>query len=182
MGRFTIATLDAGKNSLANSNGYRCQYNDPDALNSNSTGDTDCFLGFAGDPANGVNDWHVHDSSASHGGGVARAYTGSYCVHWGVHLGTTAARDTGRFKPLAAIQPIEFVNLGLPSANPELHSAHQVSLADSRGIGGITSGAVADRAIVQMNVLNSMGFPTSWVKIFPYVNGYDQQGTADFTN
>jgi hypothetical protein len=181
MGRFTIATLDAGKNSLASSNGYRCQYNDPDALNSNSAGDADCFLGFTGDPANGINDWHVHDSSAANGS-MGRAYNGNLSVHWGVHLGTTPKRDTGRFKQMDAIQTIQVINLGLPNSNPELHFAHQVSLVDNRGIGGITNGEVADRAIVQINVLNSMGFLTNWVKIFPYVNGYEQQGTDDFTN
>ena len=179
MGKFTIATLDAGKNSLAASNGWRCQYNDPDALNSNSAGDTDCFLGFTGDPASGVNDWHVHSSAT---GGLGRAYTGSFSVHWGVHLSTTPKRDTGRFKQLDAIQTINPVNLGLASSNPELHFAHQVSLVDNRGIGGITNGEVADRAIVQINVLDSGGHPTNWVKIFPYQNAYEQQGTDDFTN
>ena len=42
-------------------------------------------------------------------------------------------------------------------SNPELHFAHQVSLVDNRGIGNITNGEVADRAVVQINVLNSHG-------------------------
>ena len=181
MGRFTIATLDAGKNSLAASNGYRCQYNDPDALNSNSAGNTDCFLGFTGDPANGVNDWHIHDTSTANGG-MGRAYNGNLSVHWGVHLGTTPKRDTGRFKQMDAIQTIQVINLGLANSNPELNFAHQVSLVDNRGIASITYGQVADRAVVQVNVLNSMGFLTNWVKIYPYVNVYEEQGTDDFTN
>ncbi|HEX4826026.1 MAG TPA: hypothetical protein VFV19_17140 [Candidatus Polarisedimenticolaceae bacterium] len=181
MGKFTIATLDAGKNSLAASDGMRCQYNDPEALNTNSAGDSDCFLGFTGDPAGGVNDWHVHDSSAANGS-TGRAYTGNFSVHWGVHLGTTPKRDTGRYKQLDAIQTINPVALGLASSNPELHFAHQVSLVDNRGIGGITNGECADRAIVQINVLTSTGSPTNWVKIFPYANAYEEQGTDDFTN
>ncbi|HEX4825310.1 MAG TPA: hypothetical protein VFV19_13470 [Candidatus Polarisedimenticolaceae bacterium] len=181
MGKFTISTLDAGKNSLSNSFGMRCQYNDPDGLNTNSAGDKDCFLGFTGDPAAGVNDWHVHDSSAANGG-LGRAYTGNFSVHWGVHLGTTPKRDTGRFKQLDAIQTINAVALGLASSNPELNFAHQVSLVDNRGIGNITNGECADRAVVQVNVLNSAGAPTTWVKIFPYENVYEQQGTDDFTN
>ena len=181
MGKFTISTLDAGKNSLANSNGYRCQYNDPNGGNSNSTGNSDCFLGFTGDPASGVNDWHVHDSSAANGS-MGRAYTGSFSVHWGVHLGTTPKRDTGRFKQLDAIKTINPVALGLAQSAPELHFAHQVSLVDNRGINNITNGEVADRAVVEINVLSSSGGLTNWVKIFPYENTYEQQGTDDFTN
>jgi hypothetical protein len=181
MGKFTIATLDAGKASLSNSNGYRCQYNDPEGLNTNSNGDTDCFLGFTGDPAAGINQWHIHDSSAANGG-LGRAYTGSFSAHWGVHLGTTPKRDTGGLKQLDAIQTINAVALGLAGSNPELHFAHQVSLVDNRGIANITNGEVADRAVVQINVLNSLGANTTWVKIFPYENVYEQQGTDDFTN
>jgi hypothetical protein len=181
MGKFTLAFLDTGKNTLSNSNGYRCQYNDPDGLNSNSPGRADCFLGFSGDPANTAGDWHVHDSSAANGG-TGRAYTGSFSVHWGTHLGSTPKRDTGRYKQLDAIHTINAVALGLAASNPELHFAHQVSFVDNRGIGNITDGEVADRGVVMVNPLNQAGALTTWVKLYPYENVYEQQGTDDFTN
>jgi hypothetical protein len=46
MGTFSNLNLDAGRNSLAASDGYRCHYSDPDWHGSNSYGQiTDCFLG-----------------------------------------------------------------------------------------------------------------------------------------
>jgi hypothetical protein len=44
-GSFTTQSLDAGRESLSAADGYRCQYNDPDFVNSNSYGSTQCFLG-----------------------------------------------------------------------------------------------------------------------------------------
>jgi hypothetical protein len=181
-GRFTLSTLDAGKNSLSNSNGMRCQFNDPDALNSNSSGNDDCFLGFTTDPTQGVNDWHIHTGSAAQGG-VGRAYTGANSVHWGVHNSNgTGKRDTGRFKQLDAIETVNPINMPLAGANPELVFAHQVALVDNRGIANIDAGETADRAIVQANLLTTTGQKTTWVKLQPYENVYEQQGTDDFTN
>jgi hypothetical protein len=73
--KFTLQTLDAGKTSLALSDGYRCQYNDPFGPNSNSPGNTECFLGFVGDPAAGVNDWHIQKFNAANCNS-GRSYTG----------------------------------------------------------------------------------------------------------
>ena len=181
MGKFTLATLDLHKNSPSLSDGMRCQYNDPDGRNTNSAGEGDCFLGFATDPSTGVNDWHVH-TNAPQFGNVGRAYTGTHSAHYGVHMGTTAKRDTTRFKQLVALKTWGTINLPLANAAPELNFAHQVSLVDNRGIGGITNGETADRAIVEVSVLNSMGFETTWLKLYPYENLYDEQGTDNFTN
>jgi hypothetical protein len=182
-GKFTLQTLDAGKNSLVLSDGMRCQYSDPDGLNSNSPGRVDCFLGFATDTTAGVNDWHVHTGIAAQGG-VGRAYTGARSVHWGVHNSNgTAKRDTGRMKQLDAITTFNAINMPLAGANPELVFAHQVALVDNRGIGGIDWGEVADRAIVQANVHTANGLPgPTWIKLQPYENVYEQQATDDFTN
>jgi hypothetical protein len=181
-GKFTKSSLDAGKNSLALSDGMRCQYNDPDGLNSNSANNVECFLGFASDTSAGINDWHVHDATAS-SGGVGRAYVGSKSIHWGVHNSPgTPKRDTVRLKQLDAIKSS---NINLPLANvvPELVFAHQVSLVDNRGIGGIDPGEAADRAVVEINALAANGLESPvWIKLTPYVNEYDSQGTDDFTN
>jgi hypothetical protein len=151
-------------------------------LNSNGPGRTDCFLGFTADGTSIVNDWHVHTGTAAQGG-VGRAYTGAASVHWGVHNSSgTGKRDTGRFKQLDAIETVNPINMPLASANPELVFAHQVALVDNRGIGNIDAGETADRAVVQVNVLTTTGQKTTWVKLQPYENVYEEQGTDDFTN
>ena len=179
-GKFTQVTLDAGKNSLELSDGMRCQYNDPDGPNSQSEGNENCFLGFAADPTNGVNDWHVHEAIPAHGG-LGRAYVGSKSLHWGVHNSPgTPKRDTVRLKQLDAIKSSN-INIPLANAFPELVFAHQVSLVDNRSV-RTDSGEAADRAIVQVNILNAFGLETVWRNLVPYVNAYDSQGTDDFTN
>ena len=75
-------TLDANKTSLALSDGWRCQYNDPFGPNSNSPDNVDCFLGFACDPAAGVNDWHIQANNAANCNS-GRAYTGVQSLRWG---------------------------------------------------------------------------------------------------
>ncbi len=76
-GTFTTMSLDVGKASLTLSQGHRCQYNDPDFANSNSYGNTYCYLGFPTASENAY-DWHVHTTSAPDGG---RAYLGNNSLH-----------------------------------------------------------------------------------------------------
>jgi hypothetical protein len=181
LGKFAPQSLDAGKNSLARSDGMRCQYNNPGGVNSNSAGNSECFLGFTSDPPLGVNDWHLHDSSASNGG-VGRAYSGSKSMHWGVHLGTTPKRDTTRFKQLDAAKS-GIINVPAASAHPELSFAQQVSFVDNRGLPNGDAGESADRGVVEVNVLQASGADGPlWRKIYPYVNEYDEQGTDNFYN
>jgi hypothetical protein len=177
---FTLDTLDANKRTLALSAGYRCQYNDPFGLNSNSIGETACFLGFVTDPVTGVNDWHIHTSTS---GGVGRAYTGKQSVHWGVHANPTSPiLDTYRFKQLDAIKTIAPINMPLGAANPELTFAQQISMIDNASGVNVTSGESPDRGVVEVQVAAN-GVPQGpWVKIYPYVNVYDEQGTDDFSN
>jgi len=182
-GKFTIDTLDANKHAVSgpnSSDGYRCQYNDPFALNSYSSGNLDCFLGFTIDPATGVNDWHIHTSTS---GGMGRAFTGKQSAHWGVHLSSASPTlDTYRFKQLDALKTTNPVNLPLSNANPELTFAQQIALVDATAGVGVTFGFVVDRGVVEVQFANS-GVPSgSWIKIFPYVNVYDLQGEADFSN
>jgi hypothetical protein len=170
-GKFTLQNLDGGKNSLAASDGMRCQYNDPDAPNTYSAGNTDCFLGYEDDPAAGFNYWHVHAVNA---GGYGRAYTGTKSLHWGVHLTSTPARDTTPWKQLDAVKTVAPINVPLSGALPELVFAHQVSMADNRMISSLSQTGVVDRAIVQVNVLTSLGLESpTWRTIEPYMNEYD---------
>jgi hypothetical protein len=179
-GKFTLDTLDAGKKSVALSNGYRCQYNDPFGLNSYSVGNTDCFLGFTADPSSGVNDWHIHTST---NGSMGRAFTGKQSLHLGVHLNPASPDlDTTRLKQLDAIKTINPINMPLSGANAELNFAQQVSLVENSAGVNVTSGEAVDRGVVEVQ-LASTGVPSgSWIKIYPYVNVYDQQGENDFSN
>ena len=181
LGKFTLQTLDAGKNSLALSNGMRCQYNDPAAPNGNSSNNSECFLGFAADGTLSVNDWHLHTSSGNNGG-VGRAYTGSHSMHWGVHLsGTTPVRDTLRLKQLDAVKSVN-INVPPASQHPELSFAQQVSLMDSRAL-SLLYGESVDRAVVEVNVLKANGLEGAvWKKIYPYVNEYDEVGADEYAN
>jgi len=180
-GKFTLDTIDANKHTTAGSNGYRCQYNDPFALNSFSGPDaTDCFLGFSADPSSGVNDWHIHTSLS---GGMGRAFTGKQSLHLGVHLNTALPDlDTTRLKQLDAIRTINPINMPLSGANAELTFAQQISLVDNSAGVNVTNGFSVDRGVVAVQ-LATTGVPSgSWIKIFPYVNVYDQQGENDFSN
>ena len=181
-GLFTIDTIDANKRSTLLSNGFRCQYNDVVCNVGASYGCPDCFLGFASDPTTGVNDWHVHKNNAANGN-VGRAYTGVQSLHYGVHVGTTAKRDTTRLKQLDAIRMTQPVNLPAAAAAPELVFAHQVSLVDDRLITNIQAGEATDRGVVEIQLANTAGAPVgSWIKLTPYENEYDQQGTDDYFN
>jgi hypothetical protein len=175
-GNFTLEFLDANKASLAGSNGFRCQYNDPLGLNGQSSSNTSCFLGFVSDLSSGVNDWHVHTSVSSMG--VGRAFTGSRSLHMGVHTNNSAAEDTTRLKHIMSIKTASLVNVGPVSGNPELNFAQQVSFVDSSSGFPVTQGEALDRGVVEVQLAGT----GNWIKIYPFVNVYDQQGTDDFPN
>ena len=174
-GKFTLMSLDSGMNSLATSDGMRCQYNNPDDPGSLSSGNVDCFLGFAGDPSQGISDWHVHDGSASQGA-TGRAYSGSKSLHWGVHSFSDPSQDDTRLKQLDTVKSLS-INLPLTNVAPELTFSHQISLwaQDPR--------LALDRAVVQVNVLNATGQETGfWHTILGYDNGYDAKTDGPYSN
>ena len=178
-GKFNPANLGDGKNSVVLSNGLRCQYNDPDGPNTNSTGNPDCFPGFAGEAAE--NHWHIHDASAANGS-VGRAYTGAQSLHWGEHAGGTPFGDTTPLKVLESVRSVSWINVPPAQFHPELIFAHQVSLVDQRLVVGVDAGEALDRAVVEVSVVAANGFDGTWKKIYPYWNEYDQTGTDDFYN
>jgi len=178
-GKFTREFLDANKTSLTASNGFRCQYNDPLGLNSNSATNANCFLGFTSDPSTGVNDWHVHDTSLGpNGASQGRAFSGTKSLHLGVHQ-TTPDRDTTRLRHIMSARSTTPVFLGLAGVNPELNFAQQVSFVDASAGVNVSPGEGVDRGVVEIKT-TVLGSP--WIKIYPYVNVYDQQGTDDFSN
>ena len=170
-GHYTLEFLDANKKSLTASNGFRCQYNDPGGLNSNSPGRADCWLGFASDPSTGVNDWHIHNTTAAGGASKGRAYSGKQSLHLGVHsLDTSSpARDTTRLKHIMSIRSkagpaAELINLPLAGANSELNFAQQVSFADV-SVSNVSVGETVQTGVVEIKPSSPATAP--WIKIYP---------------
>ena len=185
LGLFTQQSIDSDKNSLALSDGYRCQYSDPFGPNTGSPGRADCFLGFPGDPPVNVNDWHIQANNVANCNS-GRAFTGVQSLRWGTcpATATSPVRDTTRMKQIDAVRTVNPIFLPLASAAPELTWKHQVSLIDNRNIANFTApGESTDRAVVQIQLADGSGNPVGdWTNLLAYENAYDQQGTDDFTN
>ncbi|HEX5041329.1 MAG TPA: hypothetical protein VFV75_00380 [Candidatus Polarisedimenticolaceae bacterium] len=175
-GTFTTMTLDTNMASLALSDGFRCQYNDPDGPNSNSNNNSFCYLGFTNGTNNGY-DWHVHGSSSPDGG---RAYLGGQSLHWGMHPGM-APVDTTRLQQLDAIRTLNPINLGWNGVTSVLSFKHQVSLTNSDYMSGWDQ--AVDRGVVHIQLAGSSGAAIgAWRKLYPYENVYDMAGQDNFTN
>lgn len=159
--------------------GTRCQYNDPDYVNSNSFGETYCYPGMS----YGVImpfDWHVHRTTNSDGG---RAFIGSQSLHWGRHKVTTDPdKDTEALSALQAIGLANPVYLGF-AAQPELSFKHEIALMDFRVLNSpYLQGP--DRAVVALQLADpGTGNPVGiWQKLYPYQNIYDVQPTNNYIN
>jgi hypothetical protein len=176
-GTFTTLTLDVGKASLALSEGFRCQYHNPDLLQCQTCGNTFCYLGFP-NAADNAFDWHVHGLASPDGG---RAFLGNNSLHWGMHPGA-AASDTTRLKQLDALRTVDPVNLGWSGPAAELSFKHQVGLTDCGYVNCELPGSV-DRGIVQIQLARSDGTGIgNWRKIHPYENAYESVATDNYTN
>ncbi len=201
LGNFQLMNMDVNIASNSASNGMRCQYNDPDFVNSNSYGDTECYLGFiAGQTPN--NEWHVHGTMAPDGG---RSYLGVQSLHYGHHITGNPGQDTTMLSQMDAIRTKANVNLAARvcaalqsgfvqscnsaadctspaspcvSASPELSFKHQVSTADNRHT-NTPDGHTVDRFVVHAQIA---GTSTIWQKLYPFTNVYDAQGTDFFSN
>ncbi len=183
-GKFTLDTLDKNLATVKLSDDYRCQYNDPFLLNSNSPGNVDCFLGFPGDNATVFdNEWHIHKNNSANGS-MGRAYTGSQSLHLGFHRQTSSPiEDTYTVKQLDAIKTYVPINMPLTDKNVELYFAQQVSFVDVTSGVNVTSGESVERGVVELQLVDSAGVSVgNWIKIYPFENEYDQQGTDDFSN
>ncbi len=184
-GTFTSMSLDsmytaatpAASTLLAD--GTRCQYNDPDFVNSNSYGETYCYPGFSlGAVAPYV--WHVHTTSNSDGG---RAFVGNQSVHWGVHkVPTNPDQDTEALSALQALRSINPVYLGYDD-EPELSFKHQIALMDYTISSSLYLHGMS-RAVVEVQLADpSTGNPVGvWTKLNPYQNVYDVQPEWRFSN
>jgi len=200
-GAFTTMHLDQGLGGSAtdgsdndNSNGYRCQYSDPNSPSSNSYGSgngRDCYLNPTGRPDAFY--WQTR---------VDRSYSGTHSLYFGVPL----SPELGFTTPMAqleAVRTTDPINLGWARAcslthsltctddadcppeencvqvTPQLSVKHQISLVDRRTQG--PTGRSLDRGIVQVQLADVAGDPVGdWIKLDPYKNLYDKQAADSF--
>ena len=201
LGSFTTMNLDFGRNSLAASDGYRCQYTDPDWIESNSYDfTTDCFLGASPAQADAYF-WQVNGAGSPDGG---RSYTGTRSLYMGIY-GPEPDENTTPLATLEAAGSVLPVNVGwdrvcsvtrtvgcaLPGdcpagedcvpAAPVLSFKHQIHLQSEEV--GAQPGTSTDRAIVQVRLADAAGQAVGdWIKIEPYRNVYDAVAAENFTN
>lgn len=195
-GSLTLQNLDASKATNALSDGYRCQYSDPDYPNSNSFGETECYLGFSAGQ-NPINDWHVHGPASPD---LGRSFLGSRSLHYGKHDGATdtialsqldaarlrfstqlaarICRDDPATDPRSCNSSADCASFGgaCVPARPQLSFKQQIDDFDGE-VDSLPYGA-PERAVVQVLVQGS----TTWRSIFPSVNVYNALGTDAFTN
>ena len=182
-GQFTTMNLDglgvSGSNS--NSDGYRCQYSDPDFINANAYGRIMCYLGnnrtnpLIGDT---IYEFHVHTPAQPDGG---RSFSGANSMHLGTHSNpSNAGFDTTSLGQLDALVTTNPVNLST-AATSELSFKHQISMIDDRTVNS-PGNETPDRAIVMVKKVNNSGVEQGvWIKVAPYKNVYHIQGTDNFT-
>jgi hypothetical protein len=207
LGAMAPMNIDADKSSLDASDGYRCQYSDPDNPDSNSYGQiTDCWLGAT--PAQAADFfWQVV------GGGVGyvdRSYSGDHSVWMGAMSRVQGPNDPEVTAPLGTLEalvtaaPITLSSGKVCSLTseiscrndrqcpageqcvsvaPELSFKHQVSFPDYRVINVSAEGRSSDGGAVMVQVVNANGKPLGdWIKLTAYHNGYDQQREDYYTN
>jgi len=190
-GNFTFMNLDVGRASNSLSDGFRCQYSDPDGPNSNTGPGEDCFLGYS-DGQTSANDWHIHTVSAPDGG---HAYLGSSSLHYGVHTPNNPAEDTFGFNQMDAVRTKVSIRLaprvcrddpapnpracasdadcavtgGGPcvGASPVLSFKHQVATTIDCLFGD-------PQTVDRGNVAAKLTSGGPWRKIEPFVNEYDR--------
>jgi hypothetical protein len=178
LGTFEVDNVDQGKFGLAASDGYRCQYNDPDWRLSNTYIDVadkaSCHLGVNAAHTDAVF-WGLSGPSFSPLGG--RAFSGFHSLFFGIDLGPPENWTT----PLAVIdaarssQPI---HLGWDGVGPALSIKQQVSMIDARCTQGLVPESTLDRGVVMVQLADAAGAPVGpWIKIYPHHNTYDRQAS-----
>jgi hypothetical protein len=184
--------LDNQEAGFINSDGYRCQYNDPDWEESNAPGLQYCYLNQRGQPD--AYYFHLTDD---------RAFSGNQAMHWGIYrddlhefttplaqleaLRTTAPINLAWGKVCSETRSVQCsddvdcpVSESCVLTAPLLKFKHQISQVDHRyGIGG--SGTGTDRAVVFAQIAGASGEPIGgWIKLPPFLNAYDTRAYRSF--
>jgi hypothetical protein len=177
LGSFTTMNLDLGiqdGDPFADSDGWRCQYNDPDWVNSNSYGQiTDCFVGASPIEADAYY-WQIHRTTDIDGG---RAFSGSQSLYNGI-FGPAADEHTTPLGNMEAAGSSAPINLAVETA-PILSFYQQVHFYLRRQFQGMTN----NRGVVQVQLADQAGNPSGpWVTLEPYFNPYDSDVEFFITN
>ena len=170
LGAFTNQNLDQNLFSFPASDGYRCQYNDPDWAFSNSYGVRDCFVG----PSQAAVDAVWWNTNAS------RGFTGTQSMYYGTFLNPELGFTTP-LRVLDAVTLTDPVNLSAAvGVVSELSFKHQTSLMDSRTINA-RPGRSADRIAVSLQLADGAGTGVGdWIRLEPYYNAYDTQAEDNY--
>ena len=172
-GAFEPHNMDATLHSWNASDGYRCQYHNPDLYLVN----TDCFLGASQAQADAFF-WQVHTPAAGDGG---KAYSGNNSLYMGI-FGPTPDSHTTPLAVLEAMRSSSPINLGYHGPVPELILKQQVDFLDSRNVNA-PEGEGPDRGIVALQLADANGQPVGdWIKLQPYLNVYDTLGVDNYSN
>ncbi len=156
---------------LQNSDGYRCQYTDPDWVWPFTTNAPTCYLNPTNQPDRF---WWRIDST--------RAATGFQSLHFGEWIDDQLGHTTPTAQ-LEAVRTSEPINLDpFGPASPQLRFKHQVSFVDHRTVNSRPDRG-PDRGVVQLQNADIDGEPVGdWIKLYPYVNQYDSQANDNYFN
>jgi hypothetical protein len=186
LSQFTTMNLDFGSTGVVATNGAhplansQCQYSDPDWVQSNSYGTPSALTCTPGSSPAFADAYYfqVHQTSAVDGG---RAYSGTRSLYWGI-FGPNADEHTTALSTLEAIRTTNPIALGYNGVPPELTMKHMISLMDWRTVNA-PQGEAADRGVVAVQFATTGGTGVgNWLKLIPYQNLYESQGTDNYTN
>jgi hypothetical protein len=164
--------------SLAASNGYRCQYHDPDVCHSASCQQiTDCYLGANQAHADAFF-WQINTPASSNHG---KAFSGNNSLYMGI-FGAAPDFMTTPVSVLEAVRTSSPINLAAGDPAPELSYKHQVDLLDSKNVNS-PPGQAPSRYVAMLQLADQTGNPVgNWIKLQPYLNVYDQTAVDNYFN
>ena len=173
---FQNNNMDATMNTVGLADGFRCQYADPDWVQSNVYGSADaaiCFPGVSDTQRTTV--WWTIDGPTSPGGG--RAYTGTRSLRYGAYqTGGGYTGPTSTFEGAQSIAPINLSGTEVGTLSFKL----QASMVDWR-IASAPFGETWDGVTVSAQVADAAGTGVGdWIKLQAFQAPYDQQKSDNF--
>ncbi|RLE20561.1 MAG: hypothetical protein DRJ50_10550, partial [Actinobacteria bacterium] len=185
---FYAQNIDAGlpgnnnAEGVANADGWRCQYSDPDWQNSNSYNTEyrdDCYPGMNLAQANAIF-WQLDGSLIPGTPDGGRAHLGEKSMYYGIFIGQADNHFGTPRTTVESVATLDMINLG--ADDPQLSFWHQISLIDYRAFSA-HPGRSLDRGVVQIQLHDAAGNQISdWMNLLPIENGYDQQAESNYTN
>jgi hypothetical protein len=181
LGKFSPQNNDAGMpgannaEGLVNADGWRCQFSDPDWINSETymqANAEDCFPGASLAQANAVF-WQVDGAGVAASPDGGRAKSGTRSMYYGIFIDQPASdMFTTPVSTVEAVGTTAPVNLGIQA--PKLSFWQQVSLMDYRILFNPRPGESLDRGVVQIQLTDEMdATPGSWANLSAVVNPYN---------